>query len=164
MKQFLKRSTLFILSSIVLLNFFSMSASAQENVTSHRVYCRVYDSEGVLTQEGYLPLSEQEYMSRAYDYDTFVIKSGGTILLGEDNGPIYIGSEKNVYLVFSLNRNINAKVRILNSNLVTIYKSWYGLTGGLSTSARVPGGNYIYGSIGNDSSSSVTVNWASIDF
>ena len=164
MKQFLKRMTLFILTSILLMNSFSLNASAEEEVTSHRVYCKVYDAEGVLTQEGYLPLSEQEYLSRAYDYDTFVIQSGGTIYLGESNGPIYVGSEKTVHFRFSLNRNINAKVRILNSDHVTIYKNWYGLTGGLSTSARVPGGSYIYGSIGNDSSSAVTVNWATIEF
>ena len=69
-----------------------------------------------------------------------------------------------VYCKFGLAPNINALVKIIDEHFNIEYKSWYGLTGGLATSARVPANAYFYGYSGNNSVDSVIAKWASIDY
>lgn len=167
MKLLVKRIFLLMLTNIIMLNLFSQNVFAEESedtITPKRVYCKLYNSEGELKQEGYLPISEQEYNSRR-DYDSIVILSGDYLVLRDiDDGPFRTLHATKVYLRFSLNRNINALVKIIDKDFKTEYKNWYGLTGGLSTSANVPGDAKFYGYIGNNSSDPVTVNWASIEY
>lgn len=69
-----------------------------------------------------------------------------------------------VYCKFGLGSNINALVKIIDEHFNIEYKSWYGLTGGLSTSTRVSANAYFYGYLGNNSVDSVIAKWASIDY
>ena len=168
MKKIVKRITLFILTSILTLNFFSNNVYAEENkndIATNRVYCKLYDSNGVLKQEGFLATSEQEYNSRIREYASFTLGSGDSILLTAYSGnPFHTIHETTVYFKFGLDSNINALVKIIDEHFNIEYKSWYGLTGGLSTSARVPANAYFYGYLGNNSVDSVIVKWASIDY
>ena len=53
---------------------------------------------------------------------------------------------------------------IVKTDYKTAYNSWYGYTGGFALSASVPANARFYGYIGNNSSDTVTVNWATIDY
>lgn len=167
MKQTLKYISLFILTCIITMIFFPNTLHAENstnNSAPNSIFCQMYSSDGVLLQEGLLPTSEQEYNSRR-DYASFTLPSGSYLQLGDVGGyPFRILETTTVYFKFGLSRNINAIVQIAKSDLSTNYRYWYGLTGGLSTSANVPANVSIYGIIGNNSSDPVTVNWASINY
>lgn len=91
---------------------------------TNRVYCKLYDSNGVLKQEGFLATSEQEYNSRIREYASFTLGSGDSILLDAYSGdPFHTIHETTVYFKFGLGSNINALVKIIDEHFNIEYKS-----------------------------------------
>ena len=168
-KRSLKRIFLSILVSIIMITSFSQTTFAKDyesSSTLNHVYCVVFDANGNIKEEGYLASSEQEFNSRAQNYGPRNIESGEFALFGNrgDNDAYHTLEATTVHFRFGLNKNINAQVKIVKKDYRTAYNSWYGYTGGFAFSASVPAGAHFYGYIGNNSSDTITVNWATIDY
>ncbi len=168
-KRLLKRIFLSILVNIIIVTSFSQTTFAKDyetSSTSNHVYCIVYDINGNIREEGYLASSEQEFTSRAQNYGPRNIRSGEFAIFSNpvDYDAYHTLEATTVHFRFGLNKNINAQVKIVKTDYKTAYNSWYGYTGGFAFSASVPAGAHFYGYIGNNSSDTVTVNWATIDY
>lgn len=161
-----------IIIALVLMFLLSVKSTmvtfAEENETGviQTVYFQVYDKDGNLKSEGYLPINEDEAKKEMQTRGTMSFSS--RTLLNGDTMQCYRQGDENfvvnegdfLSMSFGLNRNAYVYSGIAEWNGIRVVTESGGLTGGRSHSGRAPGYGAYYGFIRNASTDPVTVTYA----
>lgn len=146
----------------------TMDIFAEENNQEvvHQIYFQIYDKDGNLKSEGYLPAnkdeSEQELRSRGtMSWESRTLVNGDVMncyVVGNEDFVVNAG--EHISMSFGLNRNAYIYSGIAEWNGITILAQSEGLTGGRSHSTRATKYGTYYGFIRNASTEAVTVLYA----
>ena len=86
MKAIIKKSLSMLCSMVLVFSLFCSTVVAAEEhpQTSHRVHYTIYDKNGNIKSTGYLPMSEEEAVTRSKDYGPVTIYNGDEATFDND--------------------------------------------------------------------------------